>query len=438
MDRSSVTLAVRSPTVNLSAPSSTSGRREGQAHLFPRATDVELFAGAGGLALGLAAAGITAAHLYERNPRACLTLRSNKKAAHATKLGEIHELDVRLVDWSAVSRPVRLLAAGPPCQPFSLAGSHRGDIDPRNEFPATLQAVRELQPAVVLLENVHGLTRASFRPYFDYILRQLTFPSVGLMSADEEWSRHDARLIAHAGTVPNGADEYTVRCGVLNAADYGVPQQRLRVVIIATKRGYPVVELPHPTHSRESLIHAQGTGTYWAENGIACPEDYKVPKRGPAQVEDPDHRLLPWRTVRQALCGLGEPLATDDHPSQHGLIPGARLYRGHQGSLLDWPSKAIKAGVHGVAGGENIVRLDDGNFRYFTLREMARIQGFPDDYTFHGPRSRIIGQIGNAVPCGLAETLGRSLKKMFRKFPELSDQPKLPADVRRGASCHAK
>ncbi|MEQ1506674.1 MAG: DNA cytosine methyltransferase [Myxococcota bacterium] len=409
----------------------------GQLHLFARATDVELFAGAGGLALGLAAAGITSAHLYERNPRACLTLTSNKEAGHGKKLGEINEVDVRDVDWTALKRPARLLAAGPPCQPFSLAGNHQGDIDPRNEFPATLRAVRELQPAVVLLENVHGLTRDSFRPYFDYILRQLAFPSIGPSPTAEEWSHHDARLAAHALAVGEGAQEYTVRYGVLNAADYGVPQQRMRVVIIATKRGYPVVELPRPTHSRDSLIHAQETGVYWVENGVARPEDYKVPKRGPAQAEDPEHRLLPWQTVRQALAGLGEPFVSEEHPSQHGLIPGARLYRGHKGSLLDWPSKAIKAGVHGVAGGENIMHLDDGTFRYFTLREMARIQGFPDDYTFHGPRSRIIGQIGNAVPCGLAETLGRSLTKMFRKFPELSDRPKLTVGLRRGSSRNA-
>jgi len=77
---------------------------------------------------------------------------------------------------------------------------------------------------------------------------------------------------------------------------------------------------------------------------------------------------------------------------------------------LDWPAKTIKAGVHGVAGGENVLLLDNGRHRYFTLREMARLQGFPDDYDFTGPRSRIIGQIGNAVPVELARILGERLK----------------------------
>lgn len=418
--------AAHAPLPHASRPAA--GRETAQLHLFSKATDVELFAGAGGLALGLAAAGIAAAHLYERNARACVTLTTNKAAGHGKRLGDINEVDVREVDWTALPRPARLLAAGPPCQPFSLAGSHAGNEDPRNEFPATLRAVRQLQPAVVLLENVHGLTRESFRPYLDYILRQLAFPSIAPASDDEKWTDHAARLALHARGVPEEEQEYAVRCGVLNAADYGVPQQRMRVVMIATKRGYPVVELPAPTHSRDALIHAQATGAYWEGHGIVRPDDYKVPKRGPAQAEDPEHRLLPWRTVREALAGMGEPSDKEEGSNHHWLVPGARLYRGHQGSVMDWPSKTIKAGVHGVAGGENIVHLDDGSFRYFTLREMARVQGFPDDYVFHGPRSRIIGQIGNAVPCGLAEALGRPLMKMFRKFPELSDRPRMAAN----------
>jgi DNA (cytosine-5)-methyltransferase 1 len=382
---------------------------------FPAPIDVELFAGAGGLSLGLAAAGIGPAHVYEKNSRACLTLRHNKRSVGGGIPGDVHEADVREVVWGQLSRPVRLLAAGPPCQPFSLAGKHRADEDPRNEFPATLQAIRELEPAVVLIENVQGLTRRSFRPYFDYLLRQLAFPSVRPTSPEESWTSHDSRLQRHsrAGAEP----EFEVRSGVLNAADFGVPQVRTRIVIIASRRGTPVVELPQATHSRGALILAQETPEYWQNRGLRKPTITLVPKRGTAQHEDPDGALAPRRTVRDALRGLREPSQEATDPLQHWIVPGARLYRGHKGSIMDWPSKTIKAGVHGVAGGENVLHLDDVSYRYFTLREMARMQGFPDSYFFHGPRSRIIGQIGNAVPCGLAEAIGAQIVRTLHAAP---------------------
>jgi DNA (cytosine-5)-methyltransferase 1 len=90
----------------------------------------------------------------------------------------------------------------------------------------------------------------------------------------------------------------------------------------------------------------------------------------------------------------------------HVAIPGARLYKGHTGNALDWPAKTIKAGVHGVPGGEHIVLLDGGGQRYLTVRECARVQTFPDSWTFSGPRSEASRQIGNAVPPMLAHVVG--------------------------------
>ncbi len=97
----------------------------------------------------------------------------------------------------------------------------------------------------------------------------------------------------------------------------------------------------------------------------------------------------------------------------HWRIPGARLYNGHMGSALDMPSKTIKAGVHGVGGGENTVIEDDGAARYYTLRETARIQTFPDEHFFTGARLHVTRQIGNAVPCLLAEALALPLYAML-------------------------
>ena len=108
---------------------------------------------------------------------------------------------------------------------------------------------------------------------------------------------------------------------------------------------------------------------------------------------------LRWRTVRDALNGLGEPTCLDCNVFQ----PGARSYKGHTGSNLDQPSKALKAGMHGVPGGENMIRLPEGGVRYFTIREMARLQGLPDGYTFPGSWTESTRQLGNAVPVPLAE-----------------------------------
>ena len=101
----------------------------------------------------------------------------------------------------------------------------------------------------------------------------------------------------------------------------------------------------------------------------------------------------------------------------HFVIPGARAYHGHAGSALDWPSKAIKAGVHGVPGGENTVLDAKGRIRYYTLREAARIQTFPDSHTFVGRRIHVTRQIGNAVPVVLAESISRPLLGLLAGSP---------------------
>jgi len=129
--------------------------------------DIELFAGSGGMTLGLAREGLSPDHLFELDKHCCETLKHNAKGANPSVTGEVHPEDVSLVDWSRIQKPVRLLSGGPPCQPFSMGGKHLAERDGRNQFPAALRAIRELLPSVVLLENVPGLARESFRPYLD-------------------------------------------------------------------------------------------------------------------------------------------------------------------------------------------------------------------------------------------------------------------------------
>ena len=119
---------------------------------------------------------------------------------------------------------------------------------------------------------------------------------------------------------------------------------------------------------------------------------------------------MPWRTVRDAICDLPDPRASARGTIlNHVAIPGARAYPGHSGSPLDAPSKTLKAGDHGVPGGENTVRLSPRDVRYLTLREAARLQTFPDDYYFPGSWTESMRQLGNAVPVELGRQVARSV-----------------------------
>ena len=384
---------------------------------------VELFAGAGGMAIGCRQAGFTGpAEFYELNKHCCRTLDHNIKSATPTLVGTVHEGDVQAVQWDG-SRRVRLLAGGAPCQPFSIAGRHAADSDERNMFPEVFRAMRALRPDAILLENVRGLLRPDFRPYFDYVLAQIADPAIA-PRGDESWEDHYDRILRHQrsrGYEP----EYAVSCECLNAADYGVPQERFRVFIVAVRAGLPPYAFPPPSHSRTALVAAQWTAEYWEARGVPRPR--KVSRSGRVRSTDrhPElneilarvegsRTLRPWVTVRDALAGLPAPAKDEDSAEMnHWVIPGARQYHGHKGSHLDWPSKTIKAGVNGVAGGENAFTDARGVFRYYTLREAARLQTFPDDHVFMGARSRVIGQIGNAVPCRLAAAVARPLYELL-------------------------
>ena len=171
---------------------------------------------------------------------------------------------------------------------------------------------------------------------------------------------------------------------------------------------------PRETHSFDSLVWEQVMeSVYWERNRVARGARFVTPRileRARAVKAKP--LTLAWRTVRDALVGLPDPETKPRQAAEiwnHQFQPGARTYPGHTGSPLDEPAKTLKAGVHGVPGGENMLARPGGSVRYFSVRESARLQTFPDEYIFHGSWSEAMRQLGNAVPVELAHCVGSAV-----------------------------
>lgn len=386
---------------------------------------LELFAGGGGLALGLHQAGFDPVAVVERDKDSCATLFENWRRGMGKNISVLNN-DVRNVDFTQWEDKIDLVSGGPPCQPFSIGGKHKGIRDERDMFPHAVKAVRTIRPKAFIFENVRGLLRKSFAKYFEYILLRLQYPEID-RAKDQTWLPHLATLEEHhTGGVDFGL-RYRVVFQKVNAADFGVPQSRERVVIVGFR--WDVHEpwsFPQSTHSQDSLEASKWIGgAYW--------DEHQIPKaHRPLPPSDWAHRSnhlcsLPfterWRTVRDAISGLPDPRSPEaSRIPNHKFQPGARRYVGHTGSELDAPAKTLKAGDHGVPGGENMLSKSDGSVRYFTVRESARLQTFPDWYHFPGSWTESMRQIGNAVPVSLAKLIGSSVAA---KLLQHRNRPKL-------------
>lgn len=383
---------------------------------------VELFSGAGGLAMGTTLAGFESLAVVEWDKWACDTVRENKKRNYPLVSDwNLWEGDVRKFDWSSIPENIELLSGGPPCQPFSMGGLHKAFGDSRDMFPATVDVVRKLKPKSFIIENVKGLTRPSFHDYFQYVKLQLEFPEVSLKE-NEKWSSHLKRLQREktSGILHSCGLSYNIISVLINAADYGIPQKRERVFIVGFRSDVGVKwSPPSATHSYDSLIYDQWvSGDYWDYHEISAKRRPEVPDKVKSRMKKigllPLSSSRPWRTVRDALVDMPEPGKRGACIfNNHRMQAGAKVYKGHTGSPLDLPSKTLKAGAHGVPGGENMMVKDDGSVRYFTVRESARLQTFPDGYIFHGAWGESMRQLGNAVPVSLAKIIACSVAEQL-------------------------
>ena len=300
---------------------------------------IEICAGAGGQALGLEKAGFVHDCLVEIDKPACQTLMLNRPSCTVVE-GDLHHFNAD--KW----RGLELFAGGVPCPPFSKAGKQLGNEDDRDLFPEALRLVAECKPQAVMLENVRGLLDAVFDEYRAKLISDLK--KMGYIA---EWR-------------------------LLNASDFGVPQLRPRVIIVALKSSasrffnWPVpVSEPAPTvgNALFDLMSANG----WA---------------GASQ----------WR---DSACDIA--------PT---LVGGSKK---HGGPDLG-PTRAKKAwatlGVDGKGIADEVPSPSFIGMPRLTVRMAARIQGFPDDWQFSGKKTSAYRQIGNAFPPPVACAVGTRIK----------------------------
>ena len=367
--------------------------------------------------MGVSIAGFQPVQVVERDRWCCDTLRENRSrgVASVAHWPEPLESDVCDISFREYQDKIDLVSGGPPCQPFSLGGKHGAYNDTRDMWSEAVRVVRETRPRAFIFENVKGLARESFASYLAYIVHQLSYPELTRRDG-ERGEEHLGSLERHHTSRRHETGlNYRVVHRVLNAANYGVPQRRERIVFVGFRSDLEIEwSFPDETHAQEALLWDQTRGDYWDRHRMCRDSRLMGPRlseragklRGPPAS-------MPWRTVRDAISDLPDPesvLRIATTTLNHRFQGGARAYPGHTGSPLDEPAKTLKAGVHGVPGGENMLARHDGSLRYFTVRESARLQTFPDDFFFHGSWTEAMRQLGNAVPVELATVIARDVR----------------------------
>lgn len=324
-------------------------------------TGIELFAGGGGMALGLEQAGIEDLEFVEFNKPACDTLRTNRPNWNVVE-GDVHE-----VDFTEYKGKVDLVSGGAPCQAFSYAGKRLGFGDTRGTlFAEFARCVKETEPKMFLFENVKGLLSHDKGRTFATILH--VFQELG----------------------------YQVEYKVLNAAYFGVGQKRQRLIVIGVRNDLKdKIQFEYPT-----------------------PEDHMTVLRDVLQ-NVPDSPYQPYseskRKVMELVPAGGCWIDLPEDVAKEYMGKSYYSGGGRRGMArrISWDEPCLTLTTS--PSQKQTERCHPDETRPFTVREYARIQSFPDDWKFAGSLSDQYKQIGNAVPVELARRIGVQIVSAIRK-----------------------
>ncbi|MFN4254473.1 MAG: DNA (cytosine-5-)-methyltransferase [Saprospiraceae bacterium] len=332
---------------------------------------IELFAGAGGLAVGLEKAGLKCAALNEIDKWACATLRKNRPDWN------VLEGDIRGMDFSAYRGKVDLVAGGFPCQAFSYAGKKLGFSDARGTlFYEFARVVQEVSPPICLGENVRGLLN------------------------------HDkGRTLQGMLSVLDEIGYRVVPVQVLRAIDYRVPQKRERLILVGIRKDINLpFEYPKPHKKIYTLADALKTGVLY-DSDVPASAGAKYPK-SKAEVLDMVPPKGYWRNL---------PLDV-----QKKFMGGSFHLSGGKTGIarrIGWDEPCLTLTCSPAQ--KQTERCHPEETRPFTVREYARIQTFPDDWMFEGSIAQQYKQIGNAVPVNLGEEVGYAIVRFLNRYYSL-------------------
>lgn len=295
-------------------------------------TSVEICTGAGGQALGLERAGFAHNAVVEIDPHACQTLRHNRPRWNVIE-ADLHRWDPTGFEG------VDLLAGGVPCPPFSKAGRQLGGDDERDLFPVALELVEAINPKAVMLENVRGLLDPKFADYRAGVERRL-------------------------------ADRYQVSWKLLNASDFGVPQLRPRVIMVAIRNDQGAFNWPEPDMPLVTVGRA--LGRLMGKNG--------------------------WEGARDWAKRANKVAPT--------LVGGSKKHGGPDLGPTRARAAWLTLGVDGRTIAEEAPPAGFTGLPRLTVEMAARLQGFPEDWRFVGRKTHAYRQVGNAFPPPVAEAVG--------------------------------